>query len=132
MIDVATLAARALDLIYPRACEGCGGAPDPAGDGLTCAACAGRAEWIAGEACRRCGAERTGARCGECGARKFPFRGAVAAGKYAGFVRELVHRFKFGGRIDLARPLARRLAERVAAAPWGGSIDAVVPVPMRR
>ena len=132
MIDFAKLAARALDLVYPRACERCGGPPDAAGDGLTCAACAVGAEWIVGEACRRCGAERLGARCVECGGRKFPFRGAVAAGKYAGFVRELVHRFKFGGRTDLARPLARRLAERVAAAPWGGSIDAVVPVPMRR
>jgi ComF family protein len=47
-------------------------------------------------------------------------------------VRELVHRFKFGGRTDLARPLARRLAGRVIAAPWGRSIDAIVPVPMRR
>jgi ComF family protein len=56
----------------------------------------------------------------------------VAAGRYAGYVRELVHRFKFGGRTDLARPLARRMAERVARAPWGASVGTVVPVPMRR
>src|SRR5262245_1999882 len=113
MSKAAAWAALALDLVYPRAFESCGGRPDGSVDGLTCAACAPRAEWIAGEACRRCGAERAGPRCSECGGRSYPFRGAVAAGRYAGFVRELVHRFKFGGRTDLARPLARRMAERV-------------------
>jgi ComF family protein len=43
-----------------------------------------------------------------------------------------VHRFKFGGRTDLARPLARKMAERVAAARWGSEIGTIVPVPMRR
>jgi ComF family protein len=125
-------AARALDLVYPRVCESCGGPPEGSVDGLMCAACAPRAEWITGEACLRCGAERAAARCSECGGRKFPFRGAVAAGRYAGLVRELVHRFKFGGRTDLARPLARRMAERLASAPWAASIGTIVPVPMRR
>src|SRR5262245_59243757 len=126
------LAALALDLVYPRACEACGGAPEGTEDGLACAACAPRMEWIAGIACVRCGAEKGGGRCFECGGRKFPFRGAVAAGRYAGMVRELVHRLKFGGRTDLAWPLARRMAERVGLAAWAREIDAVVPVPMRR
>src|SRR5688572_17106602 len=95
-------AARALDLLYPRVCESCGGPPRDSKDGLTCAECAPRAEWIEGAVCRRCGAERRAARCPECGGRRFPFRGAVAAGRYAGLVRDLVHRFKFGGRTDLA------------------------------
>lgn len=126
------LAALALDLIYPRACEACGGAPEGSADGLACAACAPRMEWITGSACGRCGAEKAGGRCFECGGRKFPFRGAVAAGRYAGRVRELVHRLKYGGRTDLAWPLARRMRERIDRAPWAREIDAVVPVPMRR
>ncbi len=124
--------ALALDLIYPRVCERCGGPPSGSRDDLTCAPCAPHGEWIEGPACSRCGAESAGGRCSECGGRSFPFRGAVAAGRYAGFVRELVHRFKFGGRTDLARPLARRMAERVARAPWAPSIGTIVPVPMRR
>jgi ComF family protein len=131
-MTLASWAALALDLVYPRVCESCGGRPEGSVDGLTCAACAPRAEWILGETCRRCGAERTGSRCSECGGRTYPFRGAVAAGRYEGFVRDVVHRFKFGGRTDLARPLARRMAERVARAPWGSTIESVVPVPMRR
>jgi ComF family protein len=126
------LAALALDLVYPRACEACGGAPEGSADGLACAACAPRMEWIAGDTCARCGAEKAAGRCLECGGRKFPFRGAVAAGRYAGLVRELVHRFKFGGRTDLAWPLARRMADRLRRAPWSGGLDAIVPVPMRR
>jgi len=125
-------AAGALDLIFPRSCERCGarlGGPD--GD-MTCADCAAHAEWIEGPGCPRCGAEPAPFRCPECRGRRFPFRGAVAAGRYSGFVRDLIHKFKFGGRTDLARPLARRLAAKVAAAPWGSSVRTIVPVPMRR
>jgi len=120
------------DLLFPRSCELCGSrltAPDA---DVACASCAPHAEWIADPACPRCGAELAPGGCGECRGRGFPFRAAVAAGRYAGFVRELVHRFKFGGRRDLARPLARRIAARISAAPWGASVGAVVPVPMRR
>lgn len=125
-------AARALDLVYPRSCERCGARLEgPDGD-LTCAECAPHAEWIEGPACPRCGAEPAPFGCPECRGRAFPFRGAVAAGRYAGFVRDLVHKLKFGGRTDLARPLARRLAAKVAAAPWGAAVRAIVPVPMRR
>jgi ComF family protein len=125
-------AALLADLLFPRNCELCGSRLTLPECDLTCPSCAPHAEWIGAPACPRCGAELAPGGCGECRGRAFPFRGAVAAGRYAGFVRELVHRFKFGGRRDLARPLARRIAERIAAAPWGGSVGAVVPVPMRR
>ena len=80
-------AARALDLLYPRVCESCGGPPRDSKDGLTCAECAPRAEWIEGAVCRRCGAERRAERCPECGGRRFPFRGAVADAKTVVVVR---------------------------------------------
>lgn len=124
----------AMDLVFPRRCEVCSRRlVDPSLD-LACATCAPHLEWIRDPACPRCGGEvpREGARCPECGSRPLGFQGAVAAGRYGGFVRELIHRLKFGGRADLARPLAARMAARVRRARWGGALDAVVPVPMRR
>jgi predicted amidophosphoribosyltransferase len=70
------------------------------------------------------------ARCGGCLATpELPYTGTVAAVDYAFPWDGLVTAFKFGGRVDLAEALARRLAEAVAAssphdATW------VLPVPL--
>ncbi len=124
----------ALDLVFPRRCEMCGRKLRDPADDLLCPTCAPHAGWTADPACPRCGAglSAEGAACRECARRTFSFRGAVAAGPYGGFIRDLVHRLKYDGRTDLARPLGARLAARIRAARWGGELDVVVPVPMRR
>jgi ComF family protein len=45
---------------------------------------------------------------------------------YGGPILDAVHRLKYEGRTELARPLGRRLAS--AARPHGGRFDLVVPV----
>ncbi len=50
-----------------------------------------------------------------------------SAGAYAGSLRTAIHRFKYHGRTDLARPLARLLADTWAAG--RGAAAVVVPVP---
>ena len=70
------------------------------------------------------------ARCGGCLATpELPYSSTVAAVDYAFPWDGLVTAFKFGGRVDLAEALARRLADAVAAssphdATW------VLPVPL--
>lgn len=120
---------RWLDLLFPRECAFCPEALDEA-EGPACGACDRGISWIGAGACPRCGAAlRDVPACGECEGRRFAFAGAVAAGKYEGPLRELVHRFKFRRQVWLARPFAARLAARVREAAW--TIDAVVPVPTR-
>lgn len=67
--------------------------------------------------------------CGPCQRRPPPFDEALAACGYARPADWLVHRFKFGGRLEcgrvLAECLARELAARGACEP-----DAVAPVPL--
>jgi ComF family protein len=115
-----------LDLLFPRECAFCQRAL-AAGEEIACAACDGHIEWIRGAACARCGAGLDGPSCEECAGRKLLFDGAAAAGRYAGYLRELVHKFKFHRQMWLARPFADRLAPRVRD--W--AIDVVVPVPAR-
>jgi ComF family protein len=119
-----------LDLLFPRECAFCEG-DLAAGDEIACGTCDGHVEWVRGAACTRCGAglERDGAECPECEGKKLLFEAAVACGRYAGWLRELVHRFKFHRQLWLARPFADRLAERITRAGW--VIDVVVPVPAR-
>lgn len=122
---------RLLDLLYPRECELCGKRlVEPELDDL-CYLCDEGVEWIAGHTCGRCGAGAPDgeARCGECAGKAIAFKGAVAAGRYAGQVRELIHRFKFHRRMHLARPFAARIVRQLRRTVWGGEIDLLVPVP---
>jgi ComF family protein len=53
---------------------------------------------------------------------------AMAALRYGGPLASAMRRFKYGGRAELARPLARAMAERARSACAG--TDAIVPVPL--
>ncbi len=118
-----------LDLLFPRECILCNRGLEGSEE-IACATCNAHIEWIAGATCPRCGAlaERDSP-CSECEGRTFVFEGAVAAGRYLGYLRDLVHRFKFHRQLWLAKPFADRLADRVRREGW--TIDAVVPVPAR-
>jgi len=116
-----------LDLLYPRECAGCGASIAEARRLAFCAGCDGVLEWIAPPACPRCGAARSGERCGECDGREFRFAGATALGKYDGRLRDHLLALKFRGGRYLADEFGRRLAERIDR-----KVDLVVPVPMSR
>ena len=67
--------------------------------------------------------------CARCAAEPPPYDYARSAAVYGGVMREAVHRFKFGGRRALARPLAELMVEQCGASLPDG-IAAVVPVPL--
>lgn len=72
------------------------------------------------------------ARCGGClGDAAPPFDHSVAAVDYGFPWDGLVAAFKFGGRVDLAEPLAQRLAQAVSASPVAVDDGTwVLPVPL--
>lgn len=115
----------ALDVLYPRLCGLCGAAGEP-----ICGRCDARIVWSEGDLCPTCGGMRQGSWCAACAGKSFEFRRAIALGAYAGTLRDVVLALKFKGERALARPLARRLAERVRTA--GFAVDAVAFVPMSR
>lgn len=115
--------------VLPPTCVLCGGDGEPGLD--LCAGCRDELPWRR-HACTRCARPLAGPGiCGSCQRRPPVFDSARAAFDYAPHVDWLVHRFKFGGRLECGRVLseclARALAGRDVAMP-----EALVPVPLHR
>lgn len=132
-MDVAGLARRLADLLYPPRCLACR-EPTETPHGL-CAACWRETGFAAGAVCDACGAPLAdsglaGARplCGDCRARPPGWDRGRAALLYEGTGRRLVLLLKHGDRPDLARPLAGLMA--AAGRDLLGPGTLLVPVPL--
>ena len=134
-----TLAARltqeAVLFIYPPTCAGCGSPLDSERSRAVCSSCLLALEPISEPYCPRCGIpypteSRTPHLCGDCLGGVHLFDRARATGFYRGLLREIIHRFKYGGQTFLARPLAKILAASAKELTRLHHIDLIVPVPL--
>lgn len=115
-----------LDLVYPTHCGGCGGHGE-----ILCSAC--RQSLVSLDppfVCPICGM-RTGTEglCGECISQRTYFEKGFYGFSFEGAMREAIHAFKFRGRTDVGRMLAR-IAGGGAVSALTGAIDAIVPMPV--
>ncbi len=122
-----------LDLVFPRACAGCGrGMEDP---GYLCWDCLARTLWVRPPFCELCGDPFHGlvpqpAVCPRCAARLPAFDRARSAARFQGVLREAVHAFKYGGATWLAADLIR-LAQPVFDEYFAlANLDIVTYVPL--
>ncbi|MCA1668479.1 MAG: ComF family protein [Thermomicrobia bacterium] len=116
---------RALDVVFPPRCAGCG-----ARGSLLCPACAVAIAYIQPPACPRCGWRVT--RPGICPVcRTYPnaLDGMVAATEFAPPVRECIHALKYEGQRGYAAVLAAAARTALTRLPVA---DAIVPVPLAR
>jgi len=123
-----------IDLLYPPHCAICL-CETVAGEHL-CAACRKQAPVIAAPFCDTCSQPFSGQidgafTCPNCRERRFHFTCAAARYQSRGVVRELVHRFKYNGKVHLRGVLIDWLAEtlddpRLQTPPC----DRIVPVPL--
>ncbi len=104
-----------------------------------CAACTSALSPAGRHACRRCAipidGELAGAGivlCGACRVFPPPFDAAVAALRYEGKTRELIHRYKFSGKTRLAGTLGPLLCAALHGAGLMEGLDIVIPVPLHR
>lgn len=111
-----------VDVLLPRRCALCG-ALGPA----VCDRCDRALLAVGVPGCRRCGAPGPWPvdRCSECAGRRLAYRAARAAIVYDARARTLVAAWKEGGRRDVSRWAAGRVAESVGRPP----ADLLVPVP---
>lgn len=111
---------RAVDVLFPRGCAGCG-----AGSWPFCATCAGELVPLEPPWCRRCGrpSHVSVDRCRDCP--PAPIASARAAFAYRGPAKAAVHRLKFSGWRGVGDALAAAVA---ALGP--PSADAVTWVPL--
>jgi ComF family protein len=130
--DIRRIGNAGLTLLFPRACDLCGGSVEAMRDGVACANCWKETELFDSSVsfCFKCGAPREGGGvaadgCRECA--ELRFTAARALGPYAGALRASVLALKrkpeTGGR------LLELLAELAASAPLDQA-DLVSPVPL--
>ncbi len=124
-----------LDTLLPPACLACD-AP-VAADGQFCALCFRRANFVSAPFCASCGvplpfAEAAGAGgiCGVCEASPPAFARARAALRYDDLAKQLILPFKYADRTELARGLARLMAQ--AGRGLLERADVLAPVPLHR
>ena len=114
---------RAVDLVFPPRCVGCGGF-----GGFLCDACLDRTAEALPPRCAICWNRTHQELCGHCADLRPSFAGARSAFVYEGAAREAVHALKYDGVSSLARPMAHLMLGRLVD--WKPPVDALAPVPL--
>jgi ComF family protein len=124
-----------LDILFPPRCHFCKAFIPNAGELHLCAACLEGCSLISSPLCSVCGIPfQTEAgddhTCGSCIGEPPRFTAARAAALFDGPVRELIHRFKYNGRVQHCRPLALLVSQWIGPFVEEFSADLLVPVPL--
>lgn len=122
----------------PRRCELCRSALNHGEISGLCEECKSAILPDAGHACFVCGEPMDGSlhaagiiRCGECRVKPPPFDMTVFAFRYEGNSRNLIRRFKFGGRTRLAGTIiAPMLCAKLQRLAKMDGVDMIIPVPL--
>jgi predicted amidophosphoribosyltransferase len=96
-----------------------------------CPSCWSEVLPVAGASCARCGGAGSDGDdlCLVCHDDPPPQAGTVVWGEYEGTLKVAVVALKHRGRDELAAPLGRRLAGRLASEPWVATVDLVTELP---
>ena len=117
-------------ILLPALCVACNDVLAGDDRGL-CGSCRSRIHPTSGPCCVRCGvpADSDILPCLECTASPPPQSATVLWGEYDGVLRLAVLALKHRGHDEIARPLGRRLAARIAVTQWFDEITTVTSVP---
>lgn len=121
--------------IYPPTCAGCGQPLHSDQSEPFCPDCLRTLDLISEPYCPVCGVPYSTEipnphLCGDCLGGIHYFDRARSTGYYRGSLREVLHRFKYGGRSSLARPLAQMLTAPGKHLSQLHKIDCIIPVPL--
>ncbi len=120
-----------LRTFFPMECPLCGGVPFDDSPGMFCADCLLSLEFTQPPYCPGCGGRLSGILelCPDCLAESVrPWKEAFALFQMSGLAQEVIHRYKYRKRPELARALGQLAAGRIA--PLAGKIDFIVPTPL--
>lgn len=134
-------AAKTLRFFFPENCGLCH-LPLRGGERFVCQDCWEKIERIEGSVCPRCGspfaseyalASSPSHLCGRCREETLPFATARAVGWYRGALKEVIHLFKYEGKMGLGPRLAALMADHLPQRfPFGSSWDEILSVPLHK
>ena len=124
-----------LDILFPPLCHVCRCYLSDPTDIHLCNGCRVKILAVRSPLCPICGvpfATENGIDhpCGHCLTIRRPFAGARAAARFEGPMQDLIHRFKYGKKVHLSRPLALLTASALGDFQSAISADCIVPVPL--
>lgn len=134
-MDITAIAKNFVNLFYPLHCAGCRKPLDPLNDSGACSFCEAKIQPNPEPYCMKCGRPMpvSGDICDECRKSDFYFSMARSACLYEGILKELIHLFKYRGKITLSKIFSRRMAELLKSNAYIiDGIDLVTSVPMHR
>jgi ComF family protein len=117
----AGLVERALDLLFPPRCVGCGSIGR-----WICDRCWPAVPWLPERRCSLCGRHAPQTTCVTCSGGSSALDGVIAVADFEDVAREAVHAVKFDGRHAISRLLGQLMAARVV----GEEPNVVIPVPL--
>lgn len=112
-MSIASIAKSFLNIVYPLHCASCKKPLDPENSSAVCCHCIGSVKRNPEPYCVHCGrsVEIAGCACDSCVENKPVFSMAYSAYLYEGVLKELVHQFKYGGKLALGRDLSGLLSD---------------------
>ena len=127
------MGATALDLVYPRACEGCGESMDAAG--YLCWDCLRQTEKVTRPYCEKCGDPVDGLvegsyECSWCNRNRPQFEAARSVFMYRGPVMDMVHQLKYSGGVHLVNDMGEIMAGAAKSTFAGVRFDVAIGVPL--
>ncbi|HHY90971.1 MAG TPA: ComF family protein [Clostridiales bacterium] len=128
---------QALDFVYPRNiyCIVCGIGILPSEEFSICPDCRSKIFFIEGKACLQCGKPIAESgilnTCPDCSEKKRFFTRGFSCVEYEGEIKEIIHRFKYGGQRHLMHPLGAIMVHKLKAEGLT-DVDRVIPVPLHK
>ena len=122
-------------LLFPPVCPLCDKVVKIDEEGKLCKNCTGKVRPFTGPACLKCGKLLTDdeeAYCGNCRKNSFHFRKCHITFLYEDEVRDMLVKFKYKNRKDMARFFANESLGRFKEVVGKAGIDAVVPIPIHK
>lgn len=122
------------ELLFPPRCVICGTYTDMGG---LCGGCLAQVSFIGSPMCPKCGMpypveEGVDHLCGDCIKGGQHFSVARSVGIYKDNILEIVHRFKYGGKLPAGRLLGSLMAARAEDFFIIRQYDVIIPVPLHR
>lgn len=124
-----------LSLLFPEICQFCRACSASVAEGFVCAACRQRFRFVEHPFCDVCGSPFEGEglsafQCGNCDHARYTFQAARSAVVVDEFSLEVIHHYKYYGRVWLDDLLADLLWEQLGVLELRIGWDLVVPVPL--